>query len=153
VKKETRLWGTPIAAPISPFATLEQPDLPSPPYLPKGARGAALGSKGSLRPAWRPQLPRGRRRSRVRSGVTCRRGCLGQLVRCESTEQTIFLAVWASSEVHRIGLATIAPISDTKAPQTIDGKHLSLGIAHLVDELARRRIESVDMTVAEITDQ
>jgi hypothetical protein len=84
------------------------------------------------------------------------RRCVQLSVRLKGTEQTVFFVIWAGGEIHRVGaeiIATCGATADTKAPQPVDGKDISLMIAHEIDQLAIRRIVGTDTTVSEISDQ
>src|SRR6516165_3965127 len=71
----------------------------------------------------------------------------------QAAEQTVRLAVRAGGEIKRVGRpSTVVVAAEPDGPQPVDEDRLPLGVAHLAKELAALRIESADMTVAEISD-
>ena len=73
--------------------------------------------------------------------------------RCNRTEEAVLLTIRAGGEIDRVDVAAIATVANTKAPQSIDNNHLTMGIADFVNEHAGVRIVRIDMAFAEISDQ
>src|SRR5437870_511918 len=72
--------------------------------------------------------------------------------RIQAAEQTIRLIVRAGGEIKRVGQPPIFAVAEPDGPQPVDDDRLALGVAHLPKRLAARKIEGVDLAVAEISD-